>query len=174
MAKNLPRIRRMRVVITFWETRTEREDSTLRVEPGLPIERKGLSKTWVKKGLLQSDPERQGHSRQGAIQEQTRGQVCSWSSSKGDWGVTWQVHFKQITKTSIIWWQVGFMNSGRIKALDIECYVNGGCTLDDSELVCVSETNCAPDSGWDGKRLKESLWKGAVVSNVCGISFCFR
>ncbi|KAH0511696.1 Aldehyde oxidase 4 [Microtus ochrogaster] len=29
----------------------------------------------------------------------------------------------------------GFMNSGRIKALDIECYINGGCTLDDSELV---------------------------------------
>ncbi|XP_052605482.1 aldehyde oxidase 2 [Peromyscus californicus insignis] len=32
-------------------------------------------------------------------------------------------------------YKVGFMNSGRIKALDIECYVNGGCTLDDSELV---------------------------------------
>ncbi|XP_031224701.1 aldehyde oxidase 2 [Mastomys coucha] len=32
-------------------------------------------------------------------------------------------------------YKVGFMNSGRIKALDIECYINGGCTLDDSELV---------------------------------------
>ncbi|CAO2615964.1 Aldehyde oxidase 2 [Lemmus lemmus] len=32
-------------------------------------------------------------------------------------------------------YRVGFMNSGRIKALDIECYINGGCTLDDSELV---------------------------------------
>lgn len=30
------------------------------------------------------------------------------------------------------------MNNGRIKALDIECFVNGGCTLDDSELVCPS------------------------------------
>uniref|UniRef100_A0A9L0J364 aldehyde oxidase n=1 Tax=Equus asinus TaxID=9793 RepID=A0A9L0J364_EQUAS len=30
---------------------------------------------------------------------------------------------------------VGFMNSGRIRALDIECFINGGCTLDDSELV---------------------------------------
>ncbi|XP_037705295.1 aldehyde oxidase 2 isoform X3 [Choloepus didactylus] len=32
-------------------------------------------------------------------------------------------------------YKVGFMNSGRIKALDIECYLNGGCTLDDSEQV---------------------------------------
>nr|XP_051704003.1 aldehyde oxidase 2 isoform X1 [Oryctolagus cuniculus] len=32
-------------------------------------------------------------------------------------------------------YKVGFMNNGRIKALDVECYVNGGCTLDDSELV---------------------------------------
>ncbi|GAB1284990.1 Aldehyde oxidase 2 [Apodemus speciosus] len=32
-------------------------------------------------------------------------------------------------------YKVGFMNSGRIKALDMECYINGGCTLDDSELV---------------------------------------
>ncbi|XP_051010483.1 aldehyde oxidase 2 [Acomys russatus] len=32
-------------------------------------------------------------------------------------------------------YKVGFMNSGRIKALDIGCYINGGCTLDDSELV---------------------------------------
>ncbi|XP_008580345.1 PREDICTED: aldehyde oxidase [Galeopterus variegatus] len=32
-------------------------------------------------------------------------------------------------------YKVGFMNTGRIKVLDIECYINGGCTLDDSELV---------------------------------------
>ncbi|KAM4836127.1 aldehyde oxidase 2 [Thomomys bottae] len=32
-------------------------------------------------------------------------------------------------------YKAGFMNSGRIKALDIECYINGGCMLDDSELV---------------------------------------
>ncbi|XP_045415180.1 aldehyde oxidase 2 [Lemur catta] len=32
-------------------------------------------------------------------------------------------------------YKVGFTNNGRIKALDIECYINGGCTLDDSELV---------------------------------------
>uniref|UniRef100_A0A0D9REZ2 aldehyde oxidase n=1 Tax=Chlorocebus sabaeus TaxID=60711 RepID=A0A0D9REZ2_CHLSB len=32
-------------------------------------------------------------------------------------------------------YKVGFMNNGRIKALDIKCYINGGCTLDDSELV---------------------------------------
>ncbi|XP_021573473.1 aldehyde oxidase 2 [Carlito syrichta] len=32
-------------------------------------------------------------------------------------------------------YKVGFMNNGRIKALDVECYINGGCTLDDSELV---------------------------------------
>ncbi|KAB1279438.1 Aldehyde oxidase 2 [Camelus dromedarius] len=30
---------------------------------------------------------------------------------------------------------VGFMNNGRIKALDIECFINGGCTLDHSEQV---------------------------------------
>ncbi|XP_072473321.1 aldehyde oxidase 2-like isoform X1 [Notamacropus eugenii] len=32
-------------------------------------------------------------------------------------------------------YKVGFMNNGRIKAMDVECYINGGCTLDDSELV---------------------------------------
>lgn len=32
------------------------------------------------------------------------------------------------------------MNSGRIKALDIECFINGGCMLDDSEQVCASAT----------------------------------
>ncbi|XP_054113736.1 aldehyde oxidase 2 isoform X3 [Callithrix jacchus] len=32
-------------------------------------------------------------------------------------------------------YKVGFMNNGRIKALDIECFINGGCTLDESELV---------------------------------------
>uniref|UniRef100_A0A2K5QZC5 aldehyde oxidase n=1 Tax=Cebus imitator TaxID=2715852 RepID=A0A2K5QZC5_CEBIM len=32
-------------------------------------------------------------------------------------------------------YKVGFMNNRRIKALDIECFINGGCTLDDSELV---------------------------------------
>ncbi|XP_077926154.1 aldehyde oxidase 2-like [Halichoerus grypus] len=32
-------------------------------------------------------------------------------------------------------YKVGFMNNGRIKALDIECFINGGCMLDDSELV---------------------------------------
>ncbi|XP_054978420.1 aldehyde oxidase 2 [Sorex araneus] len=32
-------------------------------------------------------------------------------------------------------YKVGFMNSGRIKALDIECFVNGGCSLDESELL---------------------------------------
>ncbi|XP_068924923.1 aldehyde oxidase 2-like [Petaurus breviceps papuanus] len=32
-------------------------------------------------------------------------------------------------------YKVGFMNSGRIKAMDVKCYINGGCTLDDSELV---------------------------------------
>ncbi|XP_023391755.1 aldehyde oxidase 2 [Pteropus vampyrus] len=32
-------------------------------------------------------------------------------------------------------YKVGFMNNGRIKALDIECFINGGCTLDDSEQV---------------------------------------
>ncbi|EPY77221.1 aldehyde oxidase 3-like protein [Camelus ferus] len=32
-------------------------------------------------------------------------------------------------------YKVGFMNNGRIKALDIECFINGGCTLDHSEQV---------------------------------------
>ncbi|XP_066089056.1 aldehyde oxidase 2 isoform X1 [Saccopteryx bilineata] len=32
-------------------------------------------------------------------------------------------------------YKVGFMNDGRIKALDVECFINGGCTLDDSEQV---------------------------------------
>lgn len=33
------------------------------------------------------------------------------------------------------------MNNGRIKALDIECFINGGCTLDDSEQVRASDTS---------------------------------
>lgn len=37
------------------------------------------------------------------------------------------------------------MNSGRIKALDIECYLNGGYMRDDSELVCTSESRSVLD-----------------------------
>ena len=51
------------------------------------------------------------------------------------------IKFQTHRKMSIIWWQVGFMDNGRIKALDIECFINGGCTLDDSELVRISETS---------------------------------
>ncbi|XP_062816527.1 aldehyde oxidase 4 isoform X1 [Anolis carolinensis] len=32
-------------------------------------------------------------------------------------------------------YKVGFMTDGKIKAVDLEFYVNGGCTLDESELV---------------------------------------
>ncbi|KAK2496717.1 hypothetical protein MC885_008101 [Smutsia gigantea] len=32
-------------------------------------------------------------------------------------------------------YKVGFLNNGQIQALDIECFINGGCTLDDSEQV---------------------------------------
>lgn len=32
-------------------------------------------------------------------------------------------------------YKVGFLNNGQIKALDIECFINGGCALDDSEQV---------------------------------------
>uniref|UniRef100_A0A8C6Z9C6 Aldehyde oxidase 2-like n=1 Tax=Nothoprocta perdicaria TaxID=30464 RepID=A0A8C6Z9C6_NOTPE len=32
-------------------------------------------------------------------------------------------------------YKVGFMNDGRIVAADFQCYVNGGCTKDESELV---------------------------------------
>ncbi|GAB1284987.1 Aldehyde oxidase 3 [Apodemus speciosus] len=32
-------------------------------------------------------------------------------------------------------YRIGFMNNGRIKAADIQLYINGGCTPDDSELV---------------------------------------
>lgn len=31
--------------------------------------------------------------------------------------------------------QIGFMNNGVIKAADVEYYINGGCTPDESELV---------------------------------------
>lgn len=31
--------------------------------------------------------------------------------------------------------QIGFMNNGEIKAADVEYYINGGCTPDESELV---------------------------------------
>ncbi|XP_029335509.1 aldehyde oxidase 3 isoform X2 [Mus caroli] len=32
-------------------------------------------------------------------------------------------------------YKIGFMNNGKIKAADIQLYINGGCTPDDSELV---------------------------------------
>ncbi|XP_040609521.1 aldehyde oxidase 3 isoform X5 [Mesocricetus auratus] len=32
-------------------------------------------------------------------------------------------------------YKIGFMNDGKIKAADIQFYINGGCTPDDSELV---------------------------------------
>ncbi|XP_027534025.1 aldehyde oxidase 2-like [Neopelma chrysocephalum] len=32
-------------------------------------------------------------------------------------------------------YKVGFMNDGRITAADFQCYINGGCTKDESELV---------------------------------------
>ncbi|XP_051009811.1 aldehyde oxidase 3 [Acomys russatus] len=32
-------------------------------------------------------------------------------------------------------YKIGFMNNGKIKAADIQFYINGGCTPDDSELV---------------------------------------
>uniref|UniRef100_A0ABM5EPP6 aldehyde oxidase n=1 Tax=Pogona vitticeps TaxID=103695 RepID=A0ABM5EPP6_9SAUR len=32
-------------------------------------------------------------------------------------------------------YKVGFLNDGKIKAVDLEFYINGGCTLDESELV---------------------------------------
>ncbi|XP_016051352.1 PREDICTED: aldehyde oxidase 4-like [Miniopterus natalensis] len=32
-------------------------------------------------------------------------------------------------------YKIGFMNNGVIKAADVEYYVNGGCTLDESEMV---------------------------------------
>lgn len=35
----------------------------------------------------------------------------------------------------VITLQIGFMNNGEIKAADVEYYINGGCTPDESELV---------------------------------------
>lgn len=35
----------------------------------------------------------------------------------------------------VITLQIGFMNNGEIKAADVEYYVNGGCTPDESEMV---------------------------------------
>ena len=50
------------------------------------------------------------------------------------------------------------MNNGRIKALDIECFINGGCTLDDSELVRISETRTVLVCEQYAEFLYESLW----------------
>ena len=50
------------------------------------------------------------------------------------------------------------MDNGRIKALDIECFINGGCTLDDSELVRISETSAILVCEQSAEFLYESLW----------------
>lgn len=50
------------------------------------------------------------------------------------------------------------MNNGQIKALDIECFINGGCTLDDSELVRISETRTVLVCEQYAEFLYESLW----------------
>lgn len=42
------------------------------------------------------------------------------------------------TNTLVDILQVGFMNDGRIIAADFQCYINGGCTKDESELVSPS------------------------------------
>lgn len=50
------------------------------------------------------------------------------------------------------------MDNGRIKALDIECFINGGCTLDDSELVRISETSAILVCEQSAEFLYESFW----------------
>lgn len=42
---------------------------------------------------------------------------------------------KKIVFTCYITFQIGFMNNGVIKSADVEYYVNGGCTPDESQLV---------------------------------------
>lgn len=49
------------------------------------------------------------------------------------------------------------MNNGRIKALDIECFLNGGCMLDDSELVRASEKGVILDPNPRAEFPDESL-----------------
>ncbi|KAB0390726.1 hypothetical protein E2I00_019655 [Balaenoptera physalus] len=44
----------------------------------------------------------------------------------------------QLVTPFILFLIVGFMNNRQIKALDIECFINGGCTLDDSEQYYVN------------------------------------
>uniref|UniRef100_A0A8C0BAZ2 Aldehyde oxidase n=1 Tax=Buteo japonicus TaxID=224669 RepID=A0A8C0BAZ2_9AVES len=41
-------------------------------------------------------------------------------------------------------YKVGFMNDGRIRAADFQCYINGGCTKDEFESVipCVESGQC--------------------------------
>lgn len=45
---------------------------------------------------------------------------------------------EKTTNASVAVLQVGFMNDGRIIAADFQCYINGGCTKDESELVSPS------------------------------------
>lgn len=47
------------------------------------------------------------------------------------------LHRRTIEKIALlaITLQIGFMNNGVIKAADVEYYVNGGCTPDESEMV---------------------------------------
>lgn len=47
------------------------------------------------------------------------------------------LHRRTIEKIAVIaiTLQIGFMNNGVIKAADVEYYVNGGCTPDESEMV---------------------------------------
>lgn len=54
------------------------------------------------------------------------------------------------------------MNNGRIKALDIECFINGGCTLEESEQVCATETSVLAGE-WNVEVLDESSWKACFL-----------
>ncbi|XP_010567404.1 PREDICTED: aldehyde oxidase 2-like [Haliaeetus leucocephalus] len=47
----------------------------------------------------------------------------------------WKYMREKTANASVTILQVGFMNDGRIRAADFQCYINGGCTKDESESV---------------------------------------
>ena len=66
------------------------------------------------------------------------------------------------------------MNNGRIKALDIECFINGGCTLDDSEQVCASETGTVLVCEQNAEFLSFYLFIYLFILAALGLCCCAR
>lgn len=68
--------------------------------------------------------------------------------------------------------QVGFMKDGRIMAADFQCYINGGCTKDESELVSPSSLILHAQAKLVKKENNSSLFEFISLKNMPVLAKC--